>query len=102
MPSSYRQPDRRDEDRIVYFDYAKSLESRRLPIPWGLLARRALVAFVALLVVSAVAYLTRDQGAAYPVLTALTVLVCVPGAIPLMRSNRALSGENFSSVKRGR
>ncbi|CAN5875631.1 hypothetical protein BH11MYX4_BH11MYX4_27860 [soil metagenome] len=101
MPSSYREPDQRDDDRIVYFDYAKSLESRRAPFPWKVFGRAAAATLLTGVVTSVYAFVvTREL--AHPLLCMMAALVCIPGMIPLLLSNRALSGENISSVKRGR
>jgi hypothetical protein len=102
MPSPYRQPGEREGDRIIYFDYAKSLESRKRPIPWKQLGTSCLALLCQSAVFGIALACGPPQFAAARFLCPLTALICTVGLISLIRSNRALSTENYTEVKRGR
>ncbi len=96
----YREKGERDGDRIVYFDYAKSLENRRRPIPWKVIGRSAVLYGVAAFVVAGLGHWWEPVSATRGALFAIPSLFLALGLIPFIRSNRALSGDNFAEAKR--
>jgi hypothetical protein len=101
MPSSYREPEARPAEPIVYFDYAKSLASRKRPIAWRPVLRMAALNMLATLVVAAVMFAVTGHVTAHIILGPLGVLVTIPLALRHSREARALGDESFSSVTRG-
>ena len=99
MMDSYREPAERDGDPIVYFDYAKSLESRRRPIPWKVIGYSALLFGVVGGGIAALGWLS-PVSAARGAIFAIPSMFLALGLIPLIRSNRALSADNFAEAKR--
>jgi hypothetical protein len=96
MPASYRESDERAEDRIIYFDYARALEQKRRPIPWG-----TVVGFGTALALSTfVGSLAYSGSVALAALLASIGFVTAAGTIPLIRVQRALSGQNLVEVRR--
>jgi hypothetical protein len=100
MPSSYREPDEREGERIVYFDYAKSLENQKRPIPWKEVARGAALSGVIGFVVAAVGGIGDEPSAVRGLIFFVPCLFLGLGLIPLIRASRALSGDNFVAAKR--
>lgn len=100
MPSSYREPDDREGDRIVYFDYAKSLESRRRPIPWKDVGRAALFLGFTTFTGAAIRVSGEPWSIAGCLVFAVPAMLLALGLIPVLRSNRALSGDNFVEARR--
>jgi hypothetical protein len=96
MPSSYRDPDERDGDRIVYFDYAKSLENRRRPLPWRDLSRAMICSSILLFAYGSLARSSLVYGLFLAVLGAVHGL----SIIPLIRVGRALSAKNIVTLER--
>jgi hypothetical protein len=97
---SYRQPDQREGDRIVYFDYAKSLENRRRPIPWRAIGRSAVLFGVVGFVCASLGRYGATVSATRGLFFILPSMALALGLIPFIRSNRALSGDNFAEAKR--
>jgi hypothetical protein len=103
MPQSYRRPDSREDDRMVYFDYAKSLASRKAPIPWRLVGRLCVVTLARCALAMLIGFgLGLRSFQAYGILALLAGLACAIGVIPILRTQRALSAANFTEVTRGR
>jgi len=104
MPSSYRRSDERDEDRIVYFDYAKSLENKKRPIPWKKVACGAAASGVMGFVVAALGgpFGMDEPSAMRGLIFFVPCLFLGLGVIPLIRAGRALSSSNFTEAKRRR
>lgn len=100
MPSSYRERDEREGDRIVYFDYAKSLESKRTPIPWRPILGIFLLWLTSLAVVVAITYAFTGELYKYTFLFAAFAVVASLGLVPLVRANRQLSADNIVEVRR--
>ena len=98
--SSYREPSERDGDRIVYFDYAKSLESKRRPIPWRLVARVFLRSIVSLAVATSFIYALTGKLHTGIFLYAVSAVVVSIGLIPVLRANRQLSADNIVEARR--
>ncbi|MBX3192294.1 MAG: hypothetical protein KF819_35215 [Labilithrix sp.] len=96
MPKSYRDGDERAEDRLVYFDYARSLEQRRRPMPWRALAG----AGATFAVVTFAAALRRGSSLALAALFASIAFVCAAALIPAMLARRSLSGTNLVAIRK--
>ena len=100
MPSSYREPDDREGDRIVYFDYAKSLESRRRPIPWKHVGRAALFLGFTTFTGSVIRFSGEPWSIVGCLFLAVPAMFLALGLIPVLRSRSALSGDNFVEARR--
>lgn len=94
----------RVSDRIVYFDYSKSLATQKRPIPWKVIAVDAVVfGFVGF-------YETATGGrfgfvepsALRGLVFTVPCMLLALGLIPVIRASRALSGDNFVETKRRR
>ena len=100
MMRSYRESDERAGDRVVYFDYARSLAAGARPTPWRWIAAITLGSVAAVGTVAALAYAL--VGALSPSIFLMSLVALVSGVamIPLMRSNRRLSGDNLVEARR--
>lgn len=99
MPTSYREPSVRDDDVILYFDYAKSLENKRRPISWRMLLRPLSGAAVCA-AISAVCYAVDELLFGYSLLYLLTAIGMGIGFVAEIRQRRQLSADNIVAARR--
>lgn len=105
MPPSYREPDEPqmpEGERLVYFDYARSLENRKRPIRWRRLALSAVLFGIIGFVIAAMGGRRDPPSLLRGVFFGVPAMFLALGLIPIIRSNRALSGSNFAEAKRRR
>ena len=96
MPTSYREPDRRDDDQFTYFDYGKAVNAKKEPLPW----RGALVASAgAGLSTFGTALLSTGSLTFAGVLGAIATFMPLAG-LPMVRAARALSASNLVTGRR--